>query len=222
MSNILHKIFVMFICIELTIICSSVNANVTTPVIIGPEDNVTVSTSSITIKWHPLDEGQWCQIQISEDPTFSILLVDEDNIFSTEWTYGPLSQDGRKYFWRIRTCQYELREDNEGEVSTLDAQARLLQERFESSDIDGDEQLSFDEANAVIQGLTEQQFNDLDQNGDGFLNREELGNDSDDQSGCFCQKSMEGKNFKNYLGDWLLVGLSLLVLLSIASIRKLS
>jgi len=94
----------------------------------------------------------------------------------------------------------------------------MLLEQFDNADTDGDGQLSYEEALAIIASLTQDQFNALDTNGDGFLIIEELG--GDDRCGC-CKRTPNTKiDIKRYIGDWLLVGLSLLVLISLANKQK--
>jgi hypothetical protein len=71
--------------------------------------------------------------------------------------------------------------------------------------------------------LTPQQFVELDKDGDGSLSQEELlaviaG--EDDRCGC-CRRTNNAKDiFQRYLGDWLLVGLSLLVMMALINKRQ--
>ena len=110
--------------------------------------------------------------------------------------------------------------ENEGEPNTIQDIADVLLMQFTQADTNGDGSLSFIEASAIVSSLTPQQFVELDENDDGFLSQEELSTDGDDPCGC-CQSTSNTKNiFNRYLGDWLLVGLSLLVLLSLVGKQK--
>jgi Ca2+-binding EF-hand superfamily protein len=62
---------------------------------------------------------------------------------------------------------------------------QILLDAFDTADTNGDGKLSYEEALAIIIGLTRDQFNALDTNGDGFLSLEELGGEED---GCGCCK----------------------------------
>jgi hypothetical protein len=96
---------------------------------------------------------------------------------------------------------------------------QMLQDQFNVADTNGDGQLSYEEAVVAILGLTRDQFNTLDTNGDGLLSIEELGGEEEGGCGC-CKRTPNTKiDFKRLLGDWLLVGLSLLVLISLANSR---
>jgi formylglycine-generating enzyme required for sulfatase activity len=109
-------------------------------------------------------------------------------------------------------------EATEGESLTLEEIMQMLLDAFDAADTNGDGKLSYEEALAIITGLTRDQFNALDTNGDGFLSLEELG--GEDGCGC-CKRTPNTKiDIKRYIGDWLLVGLSLLVLISLANKQK--
>jgi formylglycine-generating enzyme required for sulfatase activity len=111
--------------------------------------------------------------------------------------------------------------EGEGEPMSLEDIANALLDQFDNADTDGDGRLSYDEAHAVVPEMTEGQFNDLDANPDGKLSQRELrallcGN----HCGCCCNSSNVKGDIKRYIGDWLFVGLSLLVLISLASRQK--
>ena len=102
---------------------------------------------------------------------------------------------------------------SEGEVLTQEDIAQLLLDNFNGVDGNGDGLIAFSMARILIPSLTQEQYDAMDTNGDGFLSLEELGGD---EGGCGCCKQTNNTkiNLKRMLGDWLLVGLSLLVLLS--------
>jgi len=109
--------------------------------------------------------------------------------------------------------------EGEGEsILTLEEIMQILLDAFDAADTNGDGKLSYEEALAIIAGLTQEQFNAIDTDGDGFLSLEELG--CERRCGC-CKCTNKAKiDIKRYIGDWLLVGLSLLVLISIANKQK--
>jgi len=111
----------------------------------------------------------------------------------------------------------------EGEMVTTQDMALLLQAQFNSADANGDSQLSFDEAPAVSSGATRPQFDEIDANKDGFLSHEELETFLGGGNGCFgnCRKDFRsGANARRILGDWLLIGLSALALLSLTGRQR--
>jgi len=109
----------------------------------------------------------------------------------------------------------------EGEFETLEDIAAFLLDNFDVIDMDGDGLLNYEEALGAVADLTRDQFGLLDANGDGLLTREELEAFlADDRCGC-CGRASNGKdNLKRHLGDWLLVGLSLLALLTLSSAMR--
>jgi hypothetical protein len=111
-------------------------------------------------------------------------------------------------------------EEGEGESPTLEEIMQTLLNQFESADTNGDGLLSFEEAVAVMSSLPRGQFDTLDTDDDGKLSIEELGGEADDHCGC-CKRTGDSKDlFRRYLGDWLLVGLSAMILLAFISRHK--
>ena len=111
----------------------------------------------------------------------------------------------------------------EGEMVTTQDLAILLQAQFDSADTNADSQLSFDEVLAVSSGATRPQFDEIDANKDGFLGKEELETFLGGGNGCFgnCRKDFRSAaNAKRILGDWLLIGLSTLALLSLTGKQR--
>jgi len=112
--------------------------------------------------------------------------------------------------------------EGEGETLTTEELMQMLLERFNDADTSGDGLLSYEEALAILTGITHEQFDALDADSDGYLSITELGGEEDDRCGC-CKRTADTKiNLKRYLGDWLLVGLSLMVLISLGSKRRIS
>lgn len=112
-------------------------------------------------------------------------------------------------------------EPAEGEIMSLEDIANSLMDQFDTADINGGGWLSYSEAQAILPELTREQFNQLDANGDSILSRDELEEFLGIESGCGCCKRTEDTkiDIKRYIGDWLLIGLSLLVLVSFAHRR---
>ena len=86
--------------------------------------------------------------------------------------------------------------------------------------------MSFEEAVAAVAELLQTQFDAIDANGDGMLSRDELieASGGEPESGCCarCNKSKmtPAETVKQFIGDWLLLGLSLMLLLTWSSYRK--
>jgi hypothetical protein len=110
-------------------------------------------------------------------------------------------------------------EPTEGEPETLEEIAGVLLEQFDTMDAGDEGRVTYEQVQTILPGLTEQQFSDLDKDGDDYISREELlaviEGDAEECPGCRaclgCCKS-ENKSLHRYLGDWLLVGLSMLAL----------
>ena len=94
-------------------------------------------------------------------------------------------------------------------------------ENFDEGDTNNDGRLSINEAQAIIPNLTQAQFDQLDINSNGFLSEDELRSIGNEGCGCFrgCTPS-NTKSLVNWVTDWLLVGLSLMVLLGVARVQN--
>ena len=87
-----------------------------------------------------------------------------------------------------------------------------LAEDFDAADTDGDGRISLEEAEAAVEGLSQAVFDQLDANGDGGLDGEELGMPADG-CGCGCKKSaLTPAGLGQKLGDLFLGGLALTLL----------
>ena len=101
-------------------------------------------------------------------------------------------------------------------------QEEIAQELLDQFDAAGGQPLDLDEVQLIWPGITQEQFNDLDANGDGVLDLDELEEAAEEpRCGCFkgCDQG-DTKSLKDLLGDYLLVGLSLIVLLGFAGVSK--
>jgi len=116
-------------------------------------------------------------------------------------------------------------EPGEGETDTLEEIANTLEDTFDTLDANGDGLLSLVEATAAFPNLSAGDFVALDLNDDGFLSLAELqGKVETCKCGCgrFCCRTEEAPadSVKRLMGDWLLVGLSLLALMALTGRRK--
>ena len=113
-------------------------------------------------------------------------------------------------------------EPAEGEPGTTEEIAASLLEKFDNADADGNGELTLAEVRAVMANLTQAQFDDLDTDGNGTLSKDEL--DALVNEGCGCRGcgKDDTKSLVDWMGDWLLIGLSLVVLLGFASTQKQS
>ena len=114
-------------------------------------------------------------------------------------------------------------EPAEGEALTAEEIAQQLSDVFGDADSDDDGQLSLVEARALVPSLTEEQFAELDKNGDGFLSQRELDEFLGENVGC-CRCNEDSKDaatmMRKLMADWLLVGLSMIALLAMTSRGK--
>lgn len=115
------------------------------PEILAPDDNAVINGPKLTVRWAPLQEGQWCQIQIAPDPDFNEILVNVDKLHGDTWTCAQLPQDGKRYYWRICAWQ-EIDESPEGENS-LEGE-----DSYHPADTNSDRRLEFSEADDYRKG----------------------------------------------------------------------
>ena len=115
-------------------------------------------------------------------------------------------------------------EPSEGEEGVLAQIAAALLEQFGAADVNGDGQLDMTEAQSAVPSLTQAQFDTLDLNGDTFITEDELNTTLGNEPGGCCQCSGDSKNavelLRKYMADWLLVGLSILILISLTYTGK--
>lgn len=96
--------------------------------------------------------------------------------------------------------------------AVVDTAHTALRDAFNQADIDGSGGLTYEEARTAFPGLSQAVFNALDTNGDGVLDKTELGVE-DSGCGCGCSKSdLTPEGLKQRLGDFFLGGLALMLL----------
>ncbi|MCK5863199.1 MAG: hypothetical protein KAH38_11990, partial [Candidatus Hydrogenedentes bacterium] len=114
-------------------------------------------------------------------------------------------------------------EATEGEVP-LTQVAQAILDQFTAADTNEDGKLDLVEAQVTDATLTQAQFEALDLDSDGFLTEDELnttlGNEIDAGGCCRKNKNDPAGTVKKLLGDWLLIGLSMFVLLAMSSMVK--
>ncbi len=121
-------------------------------------------------------------------------------------------------------------EEGEHVPQTTEEIAETLLEQFDTADTDHDGQLSAAEVLDVLPNVTSRQFNEMDTDRNGIISREELSAvlqpegepaegegeselPDDTQNGCCNKGCSPDNNPGKYLGDWLLVGFSLLAVM---------
>ena len=93
-----------------------------------------------------------------------------------------------------------------------------MEDTFDQIDSDGDGLLSMDEAVSIYPNLSRDDFAFLDLNGDGSLTLAELQGNADENCKCGCANlccraaETPAKAVKGMLGDWLLLGLTLIAM----------
>jgi hypothetical protein len=125
-------------------------------------------------------------------------------------------------------------EEGEHVPQTTEEIAELLLEQFDTADTNHDGQLSATEVLDVLPSATSRQFNEMDRDGDDLISRDELVTllqpegepaegegeselPDDTHDGCCSKGCTPDSNAGKYLGDWLLVGLSLLTVMAFAA-----
>jgi hypothetical protein len=106
------------------------------------------------------------------------------------------------------------------EPGTAEDHANVLLGVFAASDTDGDSSLSYNEAQAALPNLTQAQFESLDTNNDGILTKDELQEIVNKKWSCGSCEKNNAKSLSDILGDWLLIGVGLLILLNHNILRK--
>jgi hypothetical protein len=111
----------------------------------------------------------------------------------------------------------DVKADVNSDITEEDYANDLLDE-FDAADQDGDDQLDRGEVRLVFPGMTDEEFNSLDRDNDGFLTTDEL--ERTINGGCGCSCGDDAKTAADFMGDYLLIGLSALVLLGFAAVNK--
>ncbi len=60
----------------------------------------------IILRWEPTQRDAWYQVQIGEDPDFSINTMLIDHITETSWTIDPDLLSSHNIYWRVRCFDY--------------------------------------------------------------------------------------------------------------------
>lgn len=144
---------------------------------------------------------------------FQLLDLNDDGFLSKEELQEPLDNEGEPV-------------EEEGEPETTEEIVEVLINEFNDADTNGDNRLTYTEARGIVQGLTNAQFFEYDIDNDGYLEQDELEEilaGPSKKCGIFagCDKAKTSSEMVGkFLGDWLLVGISLIVLASISSMKK--
>ncbi|MCK5862226.1 MAG: EF-hand domain-containing protein, partial [Candidatus Hydrogenedentes bacterium] len=162
--------------------------------------------------------------------TFRVLAMPEDAATTMVRLDGNPELKGQygdsfEWFTRVNKVHGEIligsATDDEGEAETLEQMIELLIAQFNEIDTNGDGVLSYDEVAAAVPGMTQAQFNEIDTNADGSLSLDELETFLDKGCGCFssCRKGLGPVDtMKRMIGDWLLIGLALMVMVGWSTI----
>jgi hypothetical protein len=75
------------------------------PLLIEPEDQTVNEELPVLFFWMPRGFGRSYHLQISKDPQFSTLEVDESNLMETRYTLGVVDPD-TTYYYRVNTTNY--------------------------------------------------------------------------------------------------------------------
>jgi hypothetical protein len=71
------------------------------PNLLSPWNGATGQSDHVTFTWNASSDAETYRLQVSPDPAFSSLVVDDSNIVVTSWQAGPLSA-ATTYYWRVR------------------------------------------------------------------------------------------------------------------------
>lgn len=70
------------------------------PKILSPEPLKVVTETDIVLKWNPVQDADAYSIQVSDDPNFFKLLVNEGLYSQTEYSFKG-AEKGKNYYWRV-------------------------------------------------------------------------------------------------------------------------
>jgi len=95
-----------------------------------------------------------------------------------------------------------------------------LRTGFAGADVDSNQLLSIEEARTLYSALTQEEFDELDLDSDGFLSEAELDERLNPApTGC-CNNDATTKGLRDFLGDLFLLGIALVALAGWQSFRK--
>ncbi len=104
------------------------------PVLVSPESGTTGLEIDLNLTWQESENAESYSLQISDDDSFSNLVVDETNITSTSYKVTDL-EDNTLYYWRVRAVKGVMASDwskvwnfTRGEVTSVIADVGIPSE----------------------------------------------------------------------------------------------
>lgn len=73
----------------------------TAPVLTSPSNNATGLTTTLKLTWNPVTTATGYTLEVSKNPDFSTLVVDNKTLTTNEFTVSGLEED-TTYYWRVR------------------------------------------------------------------------------------------------------------------------
>ncbi|UCD05758.1 MAG: hypothetical protein JSV98_00520 [candidate division WOR-3 bacterium] len=102
-TSIRTLIFVVIVCLSCV---SQTSSGIGTPVLILPEDGLTITQNPPQFVWHNVDGAVGYNLQVSDDTfgTLGSIIIDVSCHLDT--TYLPSSAlDGGSYYWRVQAVE---------------------------------------------------------------------------------------------------------------------
>ncbi|HEY6953256.1 MAG TPA: fibronectin type III domain-containing protein, partial [Bacteroidota bacterium] len=76
------------------------------PTLVSPPDSATNQPTTVLLQWDTLANATNYEVQLSTDPAFNTIVVDDSNVTTVTKQVGPL-QNSTTYYWRVR-AEYVL------------------------------------------------------------------------------------------------------------------
>lgn len=106
MKKYLYSIFTLFFMMSCSDIIEVPDISENNVILVAPSDNSTLTITTITLSWNPVDDVENYQVQVARPDFENILQLEKDSIVS-ENSISVQLEAGNSYQWRVRAINSE-------------------------------------------------------------------------------------------------------------------